>query len=183
MRFPIFQRLFISFIAIMFPAVRAAEQKSYFTQEGDVVFSSSSVGQGGAIITATRSPYSHCGIVFEDKGKMMVLEAVQPVGVVTLKEFISRSEPGTFMLGRCLKLAKIMILDFCGMIKIFIARNSFGRPINRLELSSMFCGVLRIINWITPRFKNSLMNVLEMCSRCQKMKRLSLLPTWQIRAC
>ena len=30
----------------------------------------------------------------------MVLEAVQPVGVVSLKEFISRSEPGTFMARR-----------------------------------------------------------------------------------
>lgn len=65
-------------------------------QEGDIVFSSSKRGQGEAIIAATGSPYTHCGIVFEKDGKMMVLEAVQPVGVVTLERFISLSEPGTF---------------------------------------------------------------------------------------
>lgn len=65
-------------------------------QEGDIVFSSSKRGQGEAIIAATGSPYTHCGIVFEKDGKMMVLEAVQPVGIVTLERFISLSEPGTF---------------------------------------------------------------------------------------
>lgn len=65
-------------------------------QEGDIVFSSSKRGQGEAIIAATGSPYTHCGIVFEKDGKMMVLEAVQPVGIVSLERFISLSEPGTF---------------------------------------------------------------------------------------
>jgi hypothetical protein len=65
-------------------------------QEGDIVFSSSERGQGEAIIAATGSPYTHCGIVFEKDGKMMVLEAVQPVGVVTLERFMTLSEPGTF---------------------------------------------------------------------------------------
>jgi hypothetical protein len=65
-------------------------------QEGDIVFSSSKRGQGEAIIAATGSPYTHCGIVFEKDGKMIVLEAVQPVGIVSLERFISLSEPGTF---------------------------------------------------------------------------------------
>ena len=73
-------------------------------QEGDIVFSSSTRGQGAAIIAATGSPFTHCGIVFEKDGKLMVLEAVQPVGVVSLDAFISRSQPGTFM-ARRLKIA------------------------------------------------------------------------------
>ncbi len=69
-------------------------------REGDVVFSSSPHGQGGAIMAATGSAYTHCGIVFVKDGKTMVLEAVQPVGVVSLEDFKSRSQPGTFMARR-----------------------------------------------------------------------------------
>ena len=64
-------------------------------QDGDIVFSSSQHGQGEAIIAATGSPLTHCGLVFSKNGKQMVLEAVQPVGVVPLAEFISRSKHGT----------------------------------------------------------------------------------------
>ena len=73
-------------------------------REGDIVFSGSADGQGGAIIAATGSPYTHCGIVFLRDGQPMVLEAVQPVGVVTLETFKSRCKPGTF-LARRLKTA------------------------------------------------------------------------------
>ena len=69
-------------------------------QNGDIVFSGSTAGQGGAIIAATGSPYTHCGIVFLSDGKPMVLEAVQPVSVVSLEIFKSRSKPGTFMARR-----------------------------------------------------------------------------------
>ena len=74
----------------------ANDANSFLLQEGDIVFSSSRHGQGEAIIAATASPYTHCGIVFEQDGKLMVLEAVQPVGVTTLGTFVSLSTPGTF---------------------------------------------------------------------------------------
>ena len=44
-------------------------------------------------MAATGSPYTHCGIVFEKDGKLMVLEAVQPVGEIPLETFIARSKP------------------------------------------------------------------------------------------
>lgn len=69
-------------------------------RDGDIVFSGSTDGQGGAIIAATGSPYTHCGIVFLSDGEPMVLEAVQPVGVVSLEAFKSRCKPGTFMVRR-----------------------------------------------------------------------------------
>lgn len=78
-------------------SVAVAEQA---LREGDVVFSGSERGQGEAIIAATGSPYTHCGIVFLREGKLMVLEAVQPVGVVSLEDFKSRSLPGSFLARR-----------------------------------------------------------------------------------
>jgi hypothetical protein len=63
-------------------------------QDGDIIFSSSAQGQGEAIIAATGSPFTHCGMVFSKDGKWRVLEAVQPVGSVSLADFISRSTSG-----------------------------------------------------------------------------------------
>lgn len=79
------------------PSALAEKQEQPFAlQEGDIVFSSSRIDQGQAIMAATASSYTHCGIVFVKDGKFMVLEAVQPVGVITLEGFMSRSDPGTF---------------------------------------------------------------------------------------
>ncbi len=74
----------------------AKETKAYDLREGDIVFSSSAVGQGEAIIAATASPYTHCGIVFVKDGKLMVLEAVQPVCASALEDFMARGKPEGF---------------------------------------------------------------------------------------
>jgi hypothetical protein len=90
MKIPIFAFLALCSVAFAEPAL----------QEGDVVFTGSERGQGEAIIAATGSKYTHCGIVFQRDGKLMVLEAVQPVGVVSLEEFKAKSKPGSFLARR-----------------------------------------------------------------------------------
>lgn len=82
-------------VAFCWP-LEARETGSYLLREGDIVFSGSPAGQGAAIIAATASPYTHCGIVFNHDGQLMVLEAVQPVGVTTLKDFMARSRVEAF---------------------------------------------------------------------------------------
>lgn len=47
--------------------------------DGDIVFQYSGSMQCAAIAQATRSPYTHCGIVFIEHGQPMVWEAVGPV--------------------------------------------------------------------------------------------------------
>jgi Permuted papain-like amidase enzyme, YaeF/YiiX, C92 family len=81
---------------LAFFSMASAEENLYSLQEGDIVFSSSPAGQGKAIIDATNSPYTHCGIVFQQDGQLMVLEAVEPVGVTTLKKFVAGCIPGAF---------------------------------------------------------------------------------------
>jgi hypothetical protein len=60
-------------------------------QTGDIVFQDTGGEQGAAVKAATGSNYTHCGVVFEQDGKLYVLEAVQPVSVVTLDNFRKRS--------------------------------------------------------------------------------------------
>ncbi|RYD47977.1 MAG: peptidase, partial [Verrucomicrobiaceae bacterium] len=63
----------LHFIPVLFSAFSLAAADTI--REGDIVFTSSELGQGEAIIAATGSPYTHCGVVFEKNGKLMVLEA------------------------------------------------------------------------------------------------------------
>lgn len=86
----------ICLIALLSPALHAKEFRKYSLQEGDIVFSGSAAGQGSAIIAATGSSYTHCGLVFLHKGSLMVLEAVQPVRVSTLADFAARDSKQVF---------------------------------------------------------------------------------------
>ena len=75
---------------------KAPAPAAYALQEGDIVFHGNAGEQCDAIREATGSPYTHCGVVFEKDGRLMVLEAVQPVRVTTVEAFQQRSLPGSF---------------------------------------------------------------------------------------
>ena len=74
----------------------ASEEGDFALREGDILFHGSGGQQADAIRGATSSPFTHCGVVIEEKGKLLVLEAVQPVSITTVEEFEKRSKPGTF---------------------------------------------------------------------------------------
>lgn len=65
--------------------------------EGDVLFQTSHSGQSLAILIATESEFSHCGILFKNKGKWMVYEAVEPVCITPLDDWIARGEDGKYV--------------------------------------------------------------------------------------
>lgn len=69
-------------------------------QNGDILFQSSSGGQGAAIQAATGSKYSHCGILFKEKGRFYVLEAVQPVKITPFKKWIGQGDGGHYVVKR-----------------------------------------------------------------------------------
>jgi len=75
--------------------VLSAADNPYALQAGDIVFCGNAGPQADAIREATDSPFTHCGIVFLQQGRLMVLEAVQPVRVATLDHFIASGSPGT----------------------------------------------------------------------------------------
>ncbi len=68
--------------------------------EGDVVFQKSRSAQSAAIAAATRSEWTHVGIVFVLDGKPFVLEAVQPVKKTPLAEWVARGEGGRVVVKR-----------------------------------------------------------------------------------
>jgi hypothetical protein len=72
----------------------------YKPQDGDIVFQTSRSPQSLAIQRATKSPYSHMGIVFLEGGTPYVLEAVQPVISTPLAQWIQRGQDGHYVAKR-----------------------------------------------------------------------------------
>jgi len=69
-------------------------------QNGDIIFQTSKSSQSKAIQLATNSKYSHMGIIYENDGQFFVYEAVQPVKLTPLNEWINRGENGHYVIKR-----------------------------------------------------------------------------------
>jgi hypothetical protein len=69
-------------------------------KNGDIIFIVNPSGQGKAIQLATKSKYTHVGVIFFEDGKEVVYHAVEPVMKSTLKEFISMSADDKYEIKR-----------------------------------------------------------------------------------
>ncbi|PKQ62087.1 peptidoglycan peptidase [Labilibaculum filiforme] len=69
-------------------------------QNGDIIFQTSTSGQSKAIQIATGSKYSHLGIIYKQGNDFFVYEAVQPVKLTPLNDWIKRGENGHYVVKR-----------------------------------------------------------------------------------
>ncbi|MDR0510708.1 MAG: YiiX family permuted papain-like enzyme [Rikenellaceae bacterium] len=70
-------------------------------QEGDVIFQRSQSSQSEAIRLATGSEWSHCGLMARGEGgRWYVFEAVQPVKLTPLDEWVARGRGGKYVVRR-----------------------------------------------------------------------------------
>lgn len=67
---------------------------------GDLIFQTSLSRQSKAIQLATKSKYSHCGLIYKDGKDFYVFEAVQPVKLTSLDKWIARGQDGKFVIKR-----------------------------------------------------------------------------------
>jgi hypothetical protein len=86
---------------------KKANEKTRF-QNGDIIFHSSLSAQSKAIQLATRSKYSHCGIIYIENGREYVYEAIQPVCKTDLNKFIARGNKGHYVVKRLKSADKIL---------------------------------------------------------------------------
>ncbi len=86
--------LIIPLLAGIFLFFNFSEPANY--KDGDIIFQATSGDRGKAIQLATKSKYNHCGVLFNENGKWIVYEAVQPVKKTALSAFNSRGQ-GTVM--------------------------------------------------------------------------------------
>ena len=78
---------------------KSVEVKKEF-QNGDLIFHTSMSGQSRAIQIASNSRYSHVGIVYQEGEEFFVYEAVQPIKLTPLDDFIKRGKNGHYVLKR-----------------------------------------------------------------------------------
>lgn len=69
-------------------------------RDGDIIFQETSSAQSKAIQLATHSRYSHVGIIYFQKNRPFVFEAVQPVKFSSLSNFLRRSVGGHYIVKR-----------------------------------------------------------------------------------
>ena len=78
----------------------AQQELSQHIQSGDIIFQTSKSSQSKAIQLATHSRYSHMGIIYENGGDYFVYEAIQPVKLTPLSEWINRGDQGHYVVKR-----------------------------------------------------------------------------------
>lgn len=69
-------------------------------RDGDIIFHESRSSQSRAIQLATKSRYSHMGILYRNNGRWFVYEAVQPVKLTPLANWIARGRDEHFVVKR-----------------------------------------------------------------------------------
>ena len=80
--------------------VGCSGSKEYSPEVGDVVFQISQSRQSKAIQLATKSPYSHVGVIVEVDGKVYVAEAIAKVSLTPLEIWIERGKDNHFVVKR-----------------------------------------------------------------------------------
>ncbi|MNL06194.1 hypothetical protein D3C87_1268250 [compost metagenome] len=68
--------------------------------DGDIIFQTSESKQCEAVRIATNSKFSHCGIILFVNGVEFVLEAVQPVKITPLEEWIAHGKEHKYVVKR-----------------------------------------------------------------------------------
>lgn len=86
-------------------------------KDGDMIFQSSISPQCKAVQLATHSPYSHCGLIFHEQGKPYVLEAVQPVTVTSLTDWIARGKNEHYVIKRLKEADKVLSAEVLAKMK------------------------------------------------------------------
>lgn len=89
-----FTRILAAFLLMVLTAVGCTSGQAKDLKEGDIVFQISESSQSPAVIWATKSPWSHCGIIVERKDGPYVLEASSTVRLTPWKEWKKRGRMG-----------------------------------------------------------------------------------------
>lgn len=86
-------------------------------QNGDIIFQVSTSSQSKALQLATKSEYSHVGIIYKQKDKYYVYEAVQPVKLTPLNIWIKRGENGHYVVKRLKNHDSVLTDSVLGKMK------------------------------------------------------------------
>ncbi len=87
---------------------RAAGPAQPDLRNGDIIFQSLNSSAGEAIRLATNSRYSHCGMLFNQNNTWYVYEAIGPVKLTPLQEWVNRGIDREFEIKRLRDADKLL---------------------------------------------------------------------------
>ncbi len=113
-------------------------------REGDLVFHRSRSAQSQAVALATGSAYTHMGVVLVSNGRLVVLEAVQPVKLTPLPVWIARGEKGRVVVKRLDDAERVLTPEVTLRMRR-LANSWLGRPYDlqfRWDDERLYCSEL-----------------------------------------
>jgi uncharacterized protein YycO len=123
--------LFFGLIFISFNC-KENDNKEITFQNGDIIFQTSQSKQCEAVKIATNSKFSHCGIIYIENGKTYVYEAVQPVKMTLLEDWISHGKDAKYAVKRLKNADKILTNEVLQKMK------SYGKSMNNKDYDLYF---------------------------------------------
>jgi len=103
--------IFIKSIILLLLIIGCKSHQDYKPENGDIIFQTSRSSQSLAIQKATNSKYSHMGIIYIRDGKPFVYEAIEPVKLTPLNDWISRGSGKHFTVKRLSNAKKVLTPD------------------------------------------------------------------------
>ncbi len=85
-------------------------------QDGDIIFQTSLSSQSLPIQIATKSKYSHVGLIYKNGADFFVYEAVQPIKLTPLEDWINRGEGEKYVVKRLINSEDILTPE--GVLKM-----------------------------------------------------------------
>lgn len=86
-------------------------------EDGDIILQTSQSAQCEAVRIATNSKFSHCGIIYNMNGNWFVFEAVQPVKLTPLEEWIQHGKDNKYVVKRLKNADKVLTPDVLQKMK------------------------------------------------------------------
>ena len=115
--------------------------KSQKFQDGDIIFQTSRSSQSSMIQTVTGSDLTHCGIIYYKDNKPYVFEAVNPVKLTPLNQWIARGVGGRYKVVRL----KYVLRDNHKEIMFNYAKRQLGKQYDlkfQWSDNKMYCSEL-----------------------------------------
>ena len=117
--------IFILFTGFQFFSQIKSDNNEFMS--GDIIFQTSESNQSKAIQIATKSRYSHMGIIYLQDNEYYVFEAVQPVKLTLLTDWIKRGENKHYVVKRLKNSKEVLTSEKLSDMKVignrFLGKN------------------------------------------------------------
>lgn len=123
---------FTYFTLVSFQLISNESNNDVKYKDGDIIFQTSESEQCEAVRIATNSKFSHCGIIFIENGQTYVYEAVQPVKMTLLSEWIKHGKDNKYAVKRLKNADKVLTKSVLEKMK------SYGKTMNNKDYDLYF---------------------------------------------